>query len=164
MANSFTVEGVVELAKALHEFGEKGAKPALRKGVSAGGVKILAVTKAETPIREGFMRAGLIRKMERSRGGKKTLKAAVQITFNPAFNEHFKGMDGHAVHVKKTSTGAKTDYYYPASQEYGFKLRNGAGKAGKYFIRASRDKTSEDFKNAVGNALDAELTKQFRTY
>lgn len=141
----FKLEGMDKLVSDLMNFDNKSAFPAIRKGVRSGGKKILLQAKANVPYREGTMERALVLKVEKQ--SKKKLYYAVSATYDPKFTPHFKGEDG-------TQGKQSTDYYYPSSQEYGFKLKNGGYKSGRYDLLAARDETSEIFKNEVEQALN----------
>lgn len=84
---------------------------------------VAAAIAARAPHKENKLRQGIIVTPERSY----TLgKIVFQIAMDPAKNDIF---------VKYSK--AEKRYYYPASQEYGFKLRNGGRQPGLYFVKTT---------------------------
>lgn len=92
---------------------------------------------AAAPYRTGALRAGLI--VAPGREKSKTFgKIVNDIVFDAAMNDVF---------VKMSKSGKR--YYYPASQEYGFRSRHRRRVPGKYFMRDSIAAYSASHEEAV---------------
>ena len=102
---------------------EKVPKKYVTKAAKAGAKPILSEAKNGTRILvdTGLMKSSLHLKGERNRP---KAKKVYQIAFkaNPAF-------------VKVTKDGKR--YFYPASQEYGYQLRNGGYMPGAKFMQSA---------------------------
>lgn len=88
---------------------------------SSEGLVYRICTRA--PIRSGDLRAGLIVAPGREKSSVYG-KIVNDIVFDSAMNDTF---------VKMSKAGRR--YYYPASQEYGFKTRRGRKVPGLYYMR-----------------------------
>ena len=88
---------------------------------SASG--LLFATRAAAPVKSGALQRGLILMPGREKSAIHG-KVVNDIVFDAGMNETF---------VKFSKEGAR--YYYPASREYGFRLRNGGRKSGLYYMR-----------------------------
>lgn len=66
------------------------------------------------------------------------VKVVFDVTFDAAMNDKF---------VKLTKTGKR--YYYPASQEYGFRIGRTRRKTGLYFMRDTAVAFYSEHENAV---------------
>jgi hypothetical protein len=78
-------------------------------------------------------------------------KRVAQVTFDRAYNEKL---------VKVSKDGKRS--YYPASQEYGFIMRNGQKKEGKHFMRDSMIQTEGQFSDTVINDMMKRIEKAWR--
>ncbi|GIW49203.1 MAG: hypothetical protein KatS3mg079_679 [Caloramator sp.] len=117
----YKVEGVKELEKSLKKLGDVPQK-FVTKAAKQGSTILLKKAKQGGWIdRSGNLRKGIILKGEKTKlKGKKVY----QVTFDTAYNDVF---------VKVTKTGKRA--YYPASQEYGFRTRNGGYVPGFHFMK-----------------------------
>jgi len=134
----------VEEFKAILEKVEK--IPAKTMTASVKKVALIArnEARANAPKDSGDLRRSIGIWAEKRKVGKKIY----QLAFSKNYNDKF---------VKKTAEGKR--YYYPASQEYGFKKRGSGDKvAGNYFIR----KASSDKKNHLIQLIINELSDQLR--
>lgn len=84
---------------------------------------LLGRIKANAPYKTGALRSGLIRRPENERTAVFS-KIVKDILFDAGMNDTF---------VKFSKSGIR--YYYPSSQEYGFRLRDGRDKDGLYYVR-----------------------------
>jgi len=137
----FEIEGMKELEKTIRKLGrlpQKCVTPAARKG----GRIVLLAARAKAPWRFGDLANGIILKGEKLR---KRGKKVYDVMMDPAKNDIF---------VKTTKDGKR--YYYPASQEYGFMLKNGGYVPGLHFLRDSL----VDNKAEVERVTVQELAKQ----
>lgn len=70
-------------------------------------------------------------------------KIVRDIYFDASMNDRF---------VKTTKNGKR--YYYPASQEYGFRKVNGGRVPGKYYIRDTAVEYAAEHRNRVADGVD----------
>lgn len=85
--------------------------------------RLLFATRQAAPVRSGDLRRGIIR----APGKEKTSvfgKVVNDLVFDGAMNDTF---------AKYTKSGIR--YYYPASQEYGFRIGSGKRVPGLYYMR-----------------------------
>lgn len=120
MAKKFKIEGMKELEKMMKQL-SKVPQTVVTSAARAGGAIALKAAKANAPVDEGELRAGIILKKERRT---KLGKAVYDVMMDPAKNDIF---------VKTTANG--TRYYYPASMEYGFITVDGSYVPGYRFLR-----------------------------
>jgi hypothetical protein len=139
------IEGMKELLKFLGDLGDKAPRQALAKGVRKGANKILNDAKSYSTYKTGLMKSNLYLKTEK--GNTRKLKVVIDVTWRPNVDEF----------VKLSSNGVR--YYYPASQEYGFKTKNGGYKEGKYFLKKSRDTNDTQFFDTIEQALNDEIDR-----
>lgn len=143
------ISGMTELLKYLGDVGDKAPRQALAKGVRKGANLILRDAKGDAPVYSGTMAHAL--KLKTETGNTKKLKVVIDVTFDAGYTYHFKGQD--------REPPAKTDYYYPASMEFGFRTKNGGHRAGHYFMKQARDDNDTTFYETVEQALSDELDK-----
>ena len=108
---------------------------------------LLARIQTTAPIKTGALRRGIIASPFAEKSAKPG-KVVYDIYMDEKMNSTF---------VKYSKSGKR--YYYPASQEYGFKKRYGQGKVpGKEFMKntaiAYYDTLEADVSAAVGQMLD----------
>lgn len=140
------IKGLELAAKAIGGVTKKQLTPAVRKAVKP----MLQAARDAAPIDTGALKKGIVLKGERNRG----LKKVFQVTFDRKKNDVFvKGLDADG-HGKRA--------YYPASQEYGFKKRNGAGKVpGKHFLRKAAEQQEDKVPDAIIDNLMSEIQKEW---
>lgn len=137
-----SVEGLNKLMKDIAKL-EKMPQSQITKGARRGANVILKEARAEAPKGETKqLSKGIRLKAERSRRGKKVF----QITFkaNPEF-------------VKVTKDG--TRYFYPASQEYGFRTRNGGKVDGKHFLLGAMASKKDEAARVIVDEIGKEIEK-----
>lgn len=129
------LSGVEEFKRLLQQVEKVPAKTMTYAVKKAANVAKADAKSMAPPTGAGKKTTGNLRRAigiwaEKRRTGKKIY----QLAFSKNYNDKL---------VKYTKTGKR--YYYPASQEYGFKKRGSGEKIeGKYFIRrASKDKKQE---------------------
>lgn len=151
MSNSMNMQiaGMQELLKYLGDLGDKAPRQALAKGVRKGANNILRDAKGDAPIYSGTMANAL--KLKTEKGNTKKLKVVIDVGFDAGYTYHFKGQDRHPP--------SKTDYYYPASMEYGFRLKNGGRRDGHYFMKKARDDNDGVFTDIIEQALNDEIDR-----
>jgi hypothetical protein len=128
------MEGVRELVRML-ERGEKAPAKVLTSAAKTGAKKMLNAVKtnAKTPELTGDLKKSLGYWAEKRKSGKRVYWVTFNRKYNDKFSKYKKG--SYTNLTTKKLVGKR--YYYPASQEYGFKLRNGGKKEGLYFLRDS---------------------------
>lgn len=138
------IDGMQGLLRDLKEFGDKAPRRALAKGVRKGANKILSDAKGSSPVKTGLLKNNLYLKTES--GNTRKLKVVIDVTWRGGIEDFVKYENGQR-------------YYYPASQEYGFKTKNGGYVEGRYFLRDARDENDTQFADTVEQALADELNK-----
>lgn len=98
-------------------------------------------TRAAAPVKTGAIRSGIIRSPGPERSSK-IGKVVYDLYVDPAMNDTF---------VKYTKSGKR--YYYPASMEYGFRLKRGRRYPGKYYMRNSAVAYSDDHTQRVAEGI-----------
>lgn len=139
-----TVQGLNKLMKDIRKL-ENMPQKQITKGARRGANIILHEARARAPKRTGKMAKKLTLKAERSKRGKKVF----QITFQKVdrFPESVKiGKDG-------------TRYYYPASQNFGFKTRNGGYVEGKHFLEGAMQAKSNEAAETMVQIIGEEIEK-----
>ncbi|MEG2289920.1 MAG: hypothetical protein RSA29_02630 [Clostridium sp.] len=142
---SYKIEGMKELVKSLKKLEilpQKVVSTAVRKAIL---IPKAAVKQGEWVDQTGYMRKGIISKAERSRvKGKKVY----QVVMDPKMNDVF---------VKMSKDGKKR-YYYPASQEYGFKTGRGY-TPGFHFMRKAMEDNSSKIEKEMVSIMIKEIDK-----
>lgn len=140
------IRGLELAAKAIGGITKKQLTPAVRKAVKP----ILQAARDNAPVDTGALKKGIVLKGERNRG----LKKVFQVTFDRKKNDIFvKGLN---------EDGSGKRAYYPASQEYGFRKRNGAGKVpGKHFLRKAAEQQEDKVPDAIVDNLMSEIQKEW---
>jgi hypothetical protein len=124
------VTGFNELKQLIDQLGKVPQKVATR-AASAGARIDLSATKADAPVYDGWLKASLKMIGERaSKPGKKVY----EITFDRAYNSKL---------VKTSKAGKRS--YYPVSQEFGWKYKNGGYHVGLQYMK----NTAEENKSKV---------------
>jgi hypothetical protein len=124
------VTGFDELKQLIDQLGKVPQKVAT-KAASAGARIDLSATKADAPVYDGWLKASLKMVGERaSKPGKKVY----EITFDRAYNSKL---------VKTSKAGKRS--YYPVSQEFGWKYKNGGYHVGLQYMK----NTAEENKSKV---------------
>jgi hypothetical protein len=124
------VTGFDELKKLIDQLGKVPQKVATR-AANAGARIDLSATKADAPVYDGWLKASLKMVGERaSKPGKKVY----EITFDRAYNSKL---------VKTSKAGKRS--YYPVSQEFGWKYKNGGYHVGLQYMK----NTAEENKSKV---------------
>jgi HK97 gp10 family phage protein len=150
------IDGMDDLQKSLKKLGalpQKCVSSAARKGAKIW----LNAVKARAPVDTGELKSGIILKSEkRSKKGKKVFDVEMDPAKNDVFVKmHRAGKGSSAVRNKKTKLGSETRSYYPASQEFGYFLRNGEYMPGLHFMKSGAEETA----TAAETVIVGELTK-----
>jgi len=130
--------------RALGGVPKKCVGPAARKGATQ--LKRVVKSSGLVPVRTGALRKGIKLRPEKSPRGK--CKKVYEVTFLSEMNDVF---------VKLTKGGVR--YYYPASQEYGFKTRNGGRVGVWYFLKKAADGNESVIQQIMLAKLSEELVK-----
>lgn len=101
----------------------------IRDRMRASADALVALAKARAPIRSGDLREGIKRSPDEERTSNPD-KVVYDVYMDEKMNDTF---------VKMSKAGKR--YYYPASQEYGFRIGRVKRKPGLYYMRT----TAEDY-------------------
>lgn len=144
MANA-KIEGMPELEKTIKKLGQlpqKCVNTAVRKGAL---IPKRAAKQGGWVDQTGYMRKGIITKAEKtSVKGKKVY----DVEMDPKMNDVF---------VKVSKSGKRA--YYPASQEHGFRTRNGGYVPGFHYLRNSIEDNASKVEKEIVNVLSKEIDK-----
>lgn len=144
----YKIEGVKELEKSLKKLGDVPQKFVSKSAKKGATILLKAAKQGKWIDRTGNLRKGIILKGEKSKlKGKKVY----QVTFDPAFNDVF---------VKVSKEGKRA--YYPASQEYGFKARNGRYIPGFHFMRNAVQENERKVQTTIIDTMMKEIEKALR--
>jgi hypothetical protein len=121
--------GLAELEK----FPKSGLKRVMRQAANVIKGEVQAIAPYET----GMLANAIVLKEEKSRTPYKT-SFRVTLRSDPAFVKMVNGKR----------------YFYPASQEYGWTLRNGEQVPGKHYMKYGGDLTSEEVKQMIVDEFD----------
>lgn len=138
----YKLEGLDEVLKMLKTV-ESLPQKCVNKSARNGAKIPQKDAKDNAPFLTGALEEGITLKAEKTtKKGKKVYQ--VTLKDNPEF-------------VRITANGNR--YYYPASQEYGFKLRNGGKVEGLHFMKNSIDKNSNKIESTMIKVLTDEIDK-----
>lgn len=127
------VSGPLSGLSELEKFPKSGLKRVMRQAANV----IKDEVKDIAPYETGMLANAIILKEEKSRTPYKT-SFRVTLRSDPAFVKRVNGKR----------------YFYPASQEYGWKLRNGEQEPGKHYFKYGGDLTSEEVKQMIVDEFD----------
>ena len=141
------IRGLELAAKAIGGITKKQLSPAVRKAMKP----VLQAARDNAPVDSGALKKGIVLRAERN---KPKLKKVYQVTMDKKKNDVFvKGLN-------PDGTGKRA--YYPASQEYGFKKRNGSGKVpGKHFLQKAAEQQEDKVPEAIADGLISEIQKEW---
>lgn len=121
----------------------KVVTPAARKGARI----VLVDAKQNAPEDSGDLKRGIVLRGERNRRpGKKVF----QVTFSGSMSDIF---------AKVSKAGKRS--YYPSSQEYGYKLRNGGYMPGLRYMRDAADANARQVEKTIVDELVTRLEKEW---
>jgi hypothetical protein len=141
------MDDLMELERAFKKMGDVPTR-FLTKAVKSEAQPLLLKTQMNAPIGEtGNLLRAMVLISEKSKPGKRVM----QITYDSAFNDR----------LAKTSKSGKRSYY-PASQEYGFMLRNGIKKQGKRFMRNTADANAASFSGGIITYMMNKIETEWR--
>lgn len=140
--SKYKLEGLDEVLKMLKDVEDLPQK-CINKSAKNGASISYKDAKDKAPFLTGALEEGIILKAERTKKkGKKVYQ--ISIKDNPEF-------------IKTGEDGKR--YYYPASQEYGFKLKNGGKVEGLHFLRNSIDKNNTKIESTMVKVITDEIDK-----
>lgn len=138
------IDGMKNLVNTIRRLGDLPQK-CVTKAARAGANIALKDARRNAPVLTGELKRGLKLKGERRRvKGKKVY----QVTFDAAKSDLF---------VKETKAGKR--YYYPSSQEYGYRTRNGGWIPGYRYLSKSIDDNRSQISKKVVDVLKREIDK-----
>lgn len=138
----YKLEGLDEVLKMLKDV-ESLPQKCVNKSARNGAKISQKDAKNNAPFLTGTLEESISLKAEKTnKKGKKVYQ--VTLKNNPEF-------------VRITAEGNR--YYYPASQEYGFRLRNGGKVEGLHFLRNSIDKNNSKIESTMVQVLADEIDK-----
>ena len=142
---TFKVEGMDELLKSMKRLEKLPQKVVTKAAQKAIRLPLAAAKRGGWVDQTGSLRRGIVKKAERTRAqGKKVY----QVTFDSKMNDTF---------VKIAKNG--TRYYYPASQEYGFRTKNGGYVPGFHFLKEGLENTAPQFERTIVETMSKEIDK-----
>lgn len=143
-----SVEGLNKLIKDISKL-DKMPQKQITKGVRRGTNVILKEARARAPKLTGKLRRKLTLKPEKS---KKRGKKVMQVTF--------QSVEKFPEAVKITKDG--TRYYYPSSQNFGFKTRDGGKVEGLHFLEGAMQAKSGQAARVMIDEIGKEIEKTLR--
>lgn len=164
MANmTFTFQGIDQLIADMEKLG-KVPQGAVNQAARAGAKIAFKAAKANAPVgKTGNLKKGIILKAEkRTVMGKKSF----QVTFDPSMTAIYRRSTQDGTR-RRGGMGAnaneriKGDYYYPASQEWGFQHPEAGYIPGYKYLKKAIDENKDAIEKAVlerlGKAIDKAL-------
>lgn len=153
------IEGMDKLEKAIRKLGtlpQKCVNKAARKGAV---IPRKSAKQGGWIDQSGNLRKGIIIKAEKTTvKGKKVYQVTMDSKMNDIFQK--KTMSGLRVFRRGTkSKMAEGNYYYPASQEYGFRARNGKYIPGFHFMKNALESNSGKIEKVIVEELSKEIDK-----
>lgn len=143
--NDFRIEGMDQLIGMLRTF-EKSPQRVANKSARAGARIAWKAARVNAPKRKGNLRKGIIMRVEKNKKrGKKMLD--IKMSAKPQYS---------AIFVKRSPGTRDGRAYYPASQEYGWRLRgSNVKKDGRHYLKnALKDNEGEISRTIVKVAID----------
>lgn len=155
MRTNFRLDGARRLARQVQQLGDvsqRAVQLAARKGATFAQRK----AKQDAPVDLGNLKRGIRIVGERTtKRGKKVYMVVFDRRMNHIFQKYNKKAQAELAKGKKVSPTA----YYPASQEYGWRLQNGRKMPGKFFMKKSVDGNRPQIKEIIYNELDRQMEK-----
>ena len=124
---------------------EKLPQKVVTRSVKQGANISLKSAKGKAPFLSGDLESGIVLKAEKTRTkGKKVYQTAMDKNKNDLFQ-------------KVSKSGKK--YYYPASQEYGFRTKNGGYVPGIHYLRDSLTNNASTIEKTIISNVITEIDK-----
>jgi HK97 gp10 family phage protein len=159
-ANS-SIVGMRELEQTLKQL-EKLPQKFVTKAARQGANVALKAAKAKAPVDTGMLKKGLKLVGEKARTkGKKVYEVTFDRNMNDIFQKKsanlYRRTRGRGRH--KITTMEHKQYYYPASQEYGFMTRGGGYTPGYRYLRYAIDENKTEIENKMVQVMTNEIDK-----
>ena len=155
MRTNFSLEGAKRLAKQVKELGDLSQR-SVQLAARKGAVFAQRQAKQNAPVDLGNLKKGIRVVGERfTKKGKKVYMVA----FDYGMNNIFQKFNAKAKSEKASGKKVSATAYYPASQEYGWRLPNGRKMPGKFFLRNAVAKNRPQIKEIIYNELDRQMEK-----
>lgn len=162
------IEGMKELEKSIKQLGELPQKYVTKAAKAGANIAKKSAKKGSWIDQTGNLRKGIILKGERYRS---KWKKVYDIMMDPKMNEVFQKKAAHAKRLRvyhgynrdvKDPRMELKEYYYPASQEYGFKTRSGGYVPGFHFLREGLTKNAGAIEKKTVDVLAKEVDKALK--
>lgn len=156
MRTNFSLEGARKLAKQIQILGDISQR-SVQLAARKGAVFAQRQAKQKAPVDIGNLKKGIrVIGERRTKRGKKVYMVAFDYGMNDVFQKFNKAAEAEKAKGKKVSPTA----YYPASQEYGWRLQNGRKVPGKFFLRNAVAQNRPQIKDIIYNELDRQLERE----
>lgn len=134
-------------AKAVGGLAGRHISPAVRKAMKP----VLQAAKSNAPVATGALKKGLVLRSEKSGVKlKKVFVVGLDSKKNDIFAKESIGPDGK-----------KKRYYYPASQEFGFKKSNGGKVPGKHYLKRALDDNEDKVADDIIDGTIEQIRKEW---
>lgn len=148
----YKIEGINELQRSLKKLGDvpqRSVTKAAKKGMNIA----LKSARKNAPEDSGELKGGIISVGEKSRlKGKKVY----QVVFDRNKNDIFQKP------IKYPKKGKNKIAYYPASQEFGYFLRNGKYMPGLHFMKKALQENETAIRKKIVDEMSKEIDKALR--
>lgn len=156
----YKIEGMKELMNSVKKLGKLPQKCVTKAAKAGGNIALKAAKKGGWIDQTGNMRRGIILKGERSRiTGKKVYDTMMDPAMNDVFQKTTKSGLRRVTKGKRTKM-AKGNYYYPASQEFGFTTVNGGYVPGFHFLKNAIEDNNSTIESKIVNVLSKAIDKE----
>lgn len=156
MKATFKIDGMDKLKRDLGKLGkvpQKHVTSAARKGMNIA----LKSARGKAPVDDGDLKKGIVLSGEKSRyKGKKVY----QVTFDSKMNDVFQKTVENV--GESGSPNAKDPAYYPASQEYGYFLRNGRYMPGLAFMHHALNSNAPKIAKTMVDTMTKKIEDEAR--
>lgn len=154
----YKLEGMKELIYSVNQLGEL-PQSCVNYAAKSGANLALKAARANAPVEYGDLRDGIILKGERTKiQGKKVYDVMMDPSKNDIFQKQTKTGKRRKVTKGKVSM-VSGNYYYPASQEFGFVTKNGGYVPGYHFLRESLTENVGAISDKVITVLSKRIDK-----
>lgn len=155
MRTNFDLQGAKKLAKQVKLLGDLSQR-SVQLAARKGAVYAQRKAKQDAPVDLGNLKRGIRVVGERfTKRGKKVY----MIVFDKGMNDIFQKFNAKAKAEQAKGKKVSATAYYPASQEYGWRLQNGRKVPGKFFMKKSVDGNRPQIKEIIYNELDRQMEK-----
>ena len=139
--DGITVDVPTEAFPSLAKWIQKEAPQRIRQSAA----NVVAAARANAPHRTGTLQQGIVLNPSVEKTGS-VGKIVLDVWIDPQMNDIF---------AIRSKGGKRNRYYYPASQEYGFRKRGGEDKVpGKYFMKIAGVESMPAHEEIVSQAVD----------